>query len=87
MLKKLILAAAALTISAPALADNGHRHKRHQWKHQHRAVIVRPAPRVFYAPPPVYYYAPPAPVYYAPPPVYYPRPVEPSISIGVRLPL
>lgn len=89
MLKKLLIAAAAVLISAPALADGGrweHRPHWKHWKHQPHArqVVVVPAPRVYYAPPPRVYYAPPAPVYYAPPPVVYPAPV-PSSSVSIRL--
>ena len=95
MLKKLILAAAALTLSAPVLAD--HKHHGHHWKHGHhkhhdrhhyhaRPVVVMPPPHVYYAPRPVYV-APPAPVYYAPPP----RPAyhgpESSVSIRLHFPL
>jgi hypothetical protein len=92
MLKKLLLAATALLVSAPALADGGHWQARHHWKqwnhHRHGApVLVVPAPRVFYAPPPrVIYAPPPAPVYYAPPPVVYPAPVHvPASGVSIRL--
>jgi hypothetical protein len=92
MLKKLILAAAALLIAAPALADNGHRHghgqghykhyKQHYgWKHHPRPVVVMPPPRVYYAPPPRVIYAPPRPVYHAP--VY--RAPAPASGISIRL--
>ena len=91
MLKKLILAAAALAIAAPALADDHrgrgrhykhhqHHHYKHFKHHYHRPVVVMPPPRV--------YYAPPAPVYYAPPPVAYrPAPVysEPHGQVSIRL--
>ena len=99
MLKKLVLAAAALMIAAPALADGGHRHGGHPgWKHQHhwkhhghyaRPVVVMPPPRVYYAPPPRVYYAPPPRVVYAPPqPVYHPAPhPEGSVSIRLHFPL
>jgi hypothetical protein len=92
MLKKLILATAALMIAAPALADGGHRHYKpnnhykhykhypqrhvHQWKHHHRPVVMMPPPRVYYAPPPRVVYAPPRPVYHAP---------APSSGISIRL--
>lgn len=46
MLKKLILAAAALAVSAPVLADPPH------WA---RAYGRDVRPRAYYAPPPVYY--------------------------------
>jgi hypothetical protein len=86
MLKKLMLAAAALgslALAAPAFADNGHRgHARHHFKHHsnhhhyhyyhRRPVVVMPPPRVFYAPP--------APVYYAPVP-------QSSVSIRLHFPL
>lgn len=63
MLKKLILAATGLALSAPVFADRGHRdHRVVQYRHvqQHRPVVVqqyyRPAPRRVYvvrhAPPP-----------------------------------
>jgi hypothetical protein len=96
MLKKLMLAAAAvgsLALAAPVFAHDDHRgHRRHHFKHhykhhhQHyhrdRPVVVMPPPRV--------YYAPPAPVYYAPPPVVYrPAPVysmpEPHGQVSIRL--
>lgn len=102
MLKKLLIAAAGILISVPALADGGPWHHGRAWKHwKHdyygygRAVVVVPPPRVVYAPP-VYYaprprvvYAPPAPVYYAPPPaVVYPAPIpESSVSIRLHFPL
>lgn len=86
MLKKLVLAAAALAISAPVLADPhrksfershvdrghhyGHGH-RPVLRHVHRPVVVMPPPRVYYAPPPRVVYAP----VYRPAPVYYPAPV------------
>jgi hypothetical protein len=89
MLKKLILALAALTIAAPVFADGGHRHPRHQhhWKHYShyaRPIVVMPPPRVYYAPPPRVYYAPPPRVYYAPPRPVYHAPV-PSSGISIRL--
>jgi hypothetical protein len=68
MLKKLILAATGLALSAPVLADRGHRGHRHDHRVAyerhvvvHRPVVVhqhyhRPAPRPVYvvrhAPPP-----------------------------------
>ena len=103
MLKKLILAAAGLALTAPAFAHDGGRG--HGWghfdRHSHfhqRPVVVMPPPRVFYAPPAPVYYAPPAPVYYAPPPVVYhpapayapvyPAPLPPSgVSIRLHFPL
>ena len=77
MMKKLILAAAGLALSAPVLADQGLRnnrghgygHDRHVVVHKHHYVQHRPA-RVYHAP--VYHYRPaPRPVYvvrHAPPP-------------------
>ena len=77
MMKKLILAAAGLALSAPVLADQGHRnnrghgygHDRHVVVHKHHYVQHSPAP-VYHAP--VYHYRPaPRPVYvvrHAPPP-------------------
>jgi len=94
MLKKLILAAAGLAISAPVLADREWRHERHDgYRHHHyrhfnghyhpRRVVVVPPPRVYYAPAPVYY-APPPRVYYAPPPpVYY---APPPVHYGPPVP-
>jgi hypothetical protein len=93
MLKKLILAAAALGLAVPAFADGGHGRFKHRWK-QHRPqvhyyhprpVVVMPPPHVYYVPPPRVVYAPPAPVYYTPPPVvHYPAP-EPSMSVRFRI--
>ena len=81
MLKKLILAAAALAIAAPALADDDHRgYGKHYKQHYHRPVVVMPPPRVYYAPPPRVYYAPP-PVAYRPAPVY----SEPHGQVSIRL--
>jgi hypothetical protein len=74
MLKKLILAATGLALSAPVLADRGHRdHGRDNYRHGHRVVVHerhvvhrpvvvhqyhRPAPRAVY----VVRHAPPPPV-------------------------
>ena len=82
MLKKLALAAIALVISAPALADRDHRrhghekhryHVKHHYHHAPRPVVrhyhYRPAPQrvvVVHRPQPVYYQ--PQPVYYQPHP-------------------
>lgn len=100
MLKKLILAAAGLAISAPVLADREWRHERHggyrdhHYRHFHRhyhprPVVVVPPPRVYYAPAPVYHYAPPPRVYYAPPPpVYYAPPPAyygPPVQSGISV--
>jgi hypothetical protein len=92
MLKKLLIAAAAVLVSAPALADGGrwdHRPQWKHWKHHPHASRVVVVPRVYYAPAPrVYYAPPPAPVYYAPPPVVYPAPVPHSgVSIRLHFPL
>ena len=59
-----------------------HRHHRH-WDRGRDVVIVRPAPRYYYAPPPRVYYPPP-PVYYAPPPAYY---GPPTLGLNFVLPL
>jgi hypothetical protein len=101
MFKKLILAAAALAVSAPVLADphrksfdrhhfeRGHRHghgHRTVVRHVHRPVVVMPPPRAYYAP--RVYYAPvyrPAPVYVAPPVYHSPAPYG-GISIRFNIP-
>jgi len=65
MLKKLILATVGLVIAAPALADNGHRGYRYDYRPPvgYRPVVVqpyyRPAPRPVY----VVHRAPPPPIY------------------------
>jgi hypothetical protein len=92
MLKKLILAAAGLALTAPAFAHDGGRG--HGWGHHFhpRPVFVHPRP-VVVMPPPRVFYAPPAPVYYAPPPVVYhpapvyaaPVPVLPPSGVSIRL--
>jgi hypothetical protein len=91
MLKKLILVAAGLALSAPVLADHKHHWKHHHhYKHHHhsRPVVVMPPPRIYYTPPPrVVYYAPPAPVYYAPPPVYRAPVPHGGVSIRLHFPL
>ena len=94
MLKKLILAAAGLALTAPAFAhDGGHGWGHYRQPHFHpRAVVVHPRP-VVVMPPPHVFYAPPAPVYYAPPPVVYrPAPVYaapvsvlPPSGVSIRL--
>ena len=100
MLKKLILAAAALMITAPVFAHDrdhhrGHGHDRfrhHPWQHQRhyyapaRPVVVMPPPRVFYAPHAPVYYAPP-PVVYRPAPVYSAPVPQNSVSIRLHFPL
>ena len=89
------LAGAVALSAGPAAADgwrhggDGHygRHHHHHHRHWDRGrdiVIVRPAPRYYYAPPPRVYYAPPPPVYYAPPPAYY---GPPSLGLNFVLPL
>ena len=74
MFKKLAVLAAALAVSAPALADRGYNHGRghgygHGYGQPHRTVVVhkpqyvvyRPAPRVVHQ---YHYYRPaPQPVY------------------------
>lgn len=94
MLKKLLVVAAGLALSAPVLAD-GRDHRHHDYGHHHyrphhhaRPVVIMPPPRVYYAPAPrVVYAAPPARVYYPPAPVYH-APVGPSgISIRLHFPL
>jgi hypothetical protein len=97
MLKKILLATAALGFSAAALADPPHWAPAYGWRahHYHHyyyappRVVVVPAPRVVYAPPPPVaypYYA--APVVVQPAPVY-PAPVyaAPGVSIRFNLPL
>ncbi len=89
MLKKLLVIAAGLALSAPVLADHKHHrghhyeHHKHYGHHKHykhhyhaRPVVVMPPPRVYYAPPP-------RPVYYAPAPVY--RAPVPSSGVSIRL--
>jgi hypothetical protein len=95
--KKLAIAAAALLVSAPALAHPPHWAPAYGWKAKHHRPVIVVAPRPYYVAPayypaPVYYY--PAPVYrpapvYHPAPMYYPAPapVSPTLSIGIRLPL
>jgi hypothetical protein len=93
-MKKLLIAAAVLLISAPAFADRDHGHDKHHWKHHNsrhhydhgprvvvvpRPVYVQPAPIYYSRPAPVYYYAPPAPVYY-------PAPAS-GVSIRFNFPL
>jgi len=103
MLKKILLAAVALTASTAALAhDDGwreHGWRHHGWNHQPyrhyyyapRPVYVVPAPRVVYAPtPPVAYPYYAAPVVVQPAPVYRPVPVYPAapgVSIRFSFPL
>jgi hypothetical protein len=92
MLKKLIVVAAGLIVSAPVFADHGHGygHYKHHWKHhyyQPRPVVVMPPPHMYYTPPPRVYYAPPAPVYYAPPPVYQAPVPQSGVSIRFHFPL
>ena len=93
MFRKLLLAAAALALSAPVLADphrksfdsrhfdRGHHHgHRHHHYAPPRRVVVMPPPRVYYAPPPRVVYAP-APVYH-----YYPSLPPSGISIRFNIP-
>ena len=93
MLKKIVVAAAALGFSGFALADPPHWAPAHgYYRHHHhyyyapRPVIVVPAPRVVYAPPPPVaypYYA--APVAVAPAVPVYPAPA--GVSIRFNFPL
>jgi hypothetical protein len=65
MLKKLIVATAAVALSAPALADNGYHYgHRHAYRHAHTYVVQRPVVYHVYrpAPRPVYVVPRPAPV-------------------------
>src|SRR5882672_1337668 len=95
MLKKILIAAAALGFSGAALAHppewapaygwRAHHYRPHYYYVAPRQVYVVPAPRVVYAPPPpvVYpYYA--APVVVQPAPVY---PAAPGVSIRFNFPL
>ena len=89
MYKKLILAAAALALSAPVLADphrkhfdgkhfdRGHHHGDRGHHHGHRHHYYHAPRRVVVMPPPRVYYAPPPRVYYAPPPRVYYAPAVP----------
>ena len=95
MLKKLLLIAAGLALSAPALADGRHHghhgHDKHHWKHHHHKHHYKHhyhyhhhyARPVVVMPPAPVYYAPPAPVVYAPAPVY--RSPEPHGNVSIRL--
>ena len=92
MLKKTLLAAAALAVSSTALAHDDHGrgwgwgHQKHRYYMAPRPIVVVPAPRIVYAPPPrvAYpYYA--APVYRPVPPV--PVYSAPSFSIRFDIPL
>src|SRR5438874_11280084 len=95
MLKRLLLAATALTASTAALADPGYWAPAHGWRAHHarpyfyyapRPVYVVPAPRYVYAPPPPVaypYYA--APVVVRPVPVYPPAAVYSAPGVSFRL--
>ena len=87
MLKKLILALAALALSSAALAhgkkDHHGKHHKHDKRHEHHVVIVHPQPIAVVPAAPVYA-APAVPVYAAP--AAYPHPVG-NVSINVRLPM
>jgi len=95
MLKKVLVAAAALGFSGFALADPPHWAPAHGWRAHHyyaphyyapRPVVVVPAPRVVYAPPPPVaypYYA--APVVVRPAVPVYPAPA--GVSIRFNFPL
>jgi len=101
MLKKMLLAAFALTASSAALAHDGWRQNRDGWRDDHdgwrhefrhhgyyrapRAVYFVPAPRIVYAPPPPVAYP-----YYAAPVVVRPAPAYPAapgVSIRFNFPL
>ena len=96
MLKRTLIAAAALGFSGLALADPPYWAPAHGWRAHHhhyqnyyyapRPVYVVPAPRYVYAPPPpvVYpYYA--APVVVRPVPVYPPAAVYSAPGVSFRL--
>src|SRR5437868_15424980 len=92
MLKRLLLAATALTASTAALADPGYWAPAHGWRAHHARPYVYYAPRpVYVVPAPRYVYAPPPPVaypYYAAPVVVRPAPVYPApgyVAPGVSL--
>lgn len=89
MLKKLLLAAAALGFSGAALAHPPHWAPAHGYRaHAHYYPVYRPLYRPIYAPASVYVVPRPvyAPVYAAP--VYAPAyPVAPGISIRLNFPL
>lgn len=97
MLKKLILAAAAALIAAPALADGGHRGERPHYRaqghwnqgHGHGHGHWKHHPRrVVVVPAPHAHYAPPPRVIYAPPPVvHYPAGPVGGVSIRLHFPL
>ena len=91
MLKRLLLAATALTASTAALADPGYWAPAHGWRAHHARPYVYYAPRPMYmVPAPRYVYAPPPPVvypYYAAPAAVVAAPVMPGLSIRLRLPL
>ena len=82
MLKRVLIAAGGLALSAPVLADGWHqgyyRHHPRYYQPYRAVVVVRPP--VYYAPAPAYYYRAPAPTYYPP--------LPPSgISIRLNFPL
>ena len=93
MLKKMLLAALAVTASSAALAHDGWRDCDDDWRHGHawgherfrhhyyapRPIYVVPAPRIVYAPPPPVVYP-----YYAAPVVVRPAPVYPAPHVSVR---
>lgn len=93
MLKKMMFAAAALAVSAPAFADSEWRQERrggYGYRYYHPQPPVyhyAPPPSVYYAPAPVYYHAPPPRVYYAPAPVYRAPLPQNGISIRLHFPL
>jgi len=95
MLKKILVAAAALGFSGLALAEPPHWAPAYGYRYHHRhyyapaPVVVVPAPRYVYAPPrPVVYPYYAAPVVVRPAPVY-PAPayVAPGVSLRFNFPL
>ena len=85
-----IVGAAILTATTSAQAGEG------RWKHGHDHdapyyVAVPPGHVRYYAPPPVVYAPPmvvyPAPVVYAPAYPVYDGPVNPSLNLGINIPL
>lgn len=78
--KKIAIAAiagTALLAASGAYAHGDYRSGYRPYYHSNYYRPYRPAPRVVIRTAPRYYYAPPAPVYYTPDPYYYyePRPV------------
>ena len=87
MLKKLILASAAVALSAPAFADRGYHHgHRHAHRVVHAQVVHRPVVYHYYrpAPRPVYVVPRPAPVVHYQYTYEHPDPA-PAIFLGAVL--